>query len=168
MKAVLAVRQTQCSHCKKPIIKGAQRLDDMARIDDRIVRFHYHRECFNERIEEYFEHAEVSGDKVNVVNRPMLKDILSPEQLTHRHKLLARLSSLKGYYIPKLNFSTDPDALTRDDLIRFKNFTSRRQAILAELETVGGIPPNHVKERQLDQSEDTQTIMVMSAFLALN
>jgi hypothetical protein len=150
MKAVIASRQTECSHCKNPIEKGDRRLDDIVRLHERIVRFHYHPVCWNERVEEFFKNAEFEREQEpEKRERVLLKDTLTSEQMHYRHSLLARLSSLKSYYTPKLNFRSVPSELSPNDWIKFQNYHLRREAILSELAKNGGIPSNHRSNRQL-------------------
>lgn len=141
MKPVLATRPTTCYYCGKTIERGSERLDDLVRLNERVVRFYYHKDCFIQKINVYFQNTEFKPETRPGSGKKAVLD-LTLEQHKYRRNLIARLSALKKYYLPQLNLLKDPSQLTPREVERFTRFHERRQAILAELEKVGGIPPS--------------------------
>ena len=148
MKAAVAKRETTCSYCKEPIVKGAQRMDDVVRLGERVVRFRYHKQCHYDRTELFFKEAaeEALRPKKIEERTDTFKATLSTEDYNYRHKLMARLSALKAYYVPRLNLTTPMEKLTNLEAKRFETYYHRRTAILGELKKVGGIPSSHIRE----------------------
>ena len=141
MKATISKRTTQCSICKEVIPPGQTRLDDILRLSGKFIRLHYHTECYKNKIDSWVvaKSAEIESAKEN--HHPIY-ELPSPEKL-HRHRLLSRLSSLRKYYLPKLNLQSPIDQLKYDEVMKLHTFSLRYTEILGQLEEVGGLPPHY-------------------------
>ena len=145
MKITWARRITSCTLCTEDIIPHTQRLDDTIRRNGHFVRLHYHPDCYKGYIDNWIESHPLTP-LTSHGGRPSLD--LSPEQKQERQRLLARLSALKSYYLPRdekplLNLQGDISTLTPLDLRRFRNFTTRYNDIVDQLNELGGLPARY-------------------------
>lgn len=143
MKPVWAHKRTTCTYCGDTIQRGTPRLDEVIRKDGQFRRIHFHAiqpPCYQRWVEEWFSnHPQESVESAG--GRPFLD--ITDEERKERQRLLARLSSLYRYYIPRLNLQTPITELSHKDLKRFQRFYKRRETIIKRLQELGGVPKRY-------------------------